>query len=103
MAPKSNALYVAWKDVLGVIGAGATDPVPLSIRNAVTGLMKSEGYGTGYEYAHDSEDAVTALECLPERLRGRRFYKPTSRGLEETLSARLDAWLAARRRLSGKD
>jgi putative ATPase len=103
LAPKSNALYTGWKDVLGVIRDGSTDPVPMAIRNAVTGLMKSEGYGEGYDYAHDREDAVTAMECLPDRLRGRRFYNPTSRGLEETLSARLAAWRAARDRLRGED
>jgi putative ATPase len=61
--------------------------------------MKAEGYGDGYEYAHDREDAVTGLECLPERLRGRRFYRPTSRGLEAELSSRIEAWRSARERL----
>ncbi|HEX4823534.1 MAG TPA: replication-associated recombination protein A [Candidatus Polarisedimenticolaceae bacterium] len=103
LAPKSNALYAGWKDVLETIREGATDPVPMSIRNAVTGLMKSEGYGSGYEYAHDHEDAVTALECLPERLRGRRFYRPTSRGLEAELATRIDAWIEARERLKRRD
>ena len=102
MAPKSNALYVAWKAVLETIRDGVTDPVPMAIRNATTGLMRHEGYGAGYEYAHDHEDAVTALECLPDRLKGRRFYRPAKRGLEESLSARLDAWLDARRRLREK-
>ena len=100
LAPKSNALYAGWKEVLAAIGDGATDPVPMSIRNAVTDLMKAEGYGVGYEYAHDREDAVTALSCLPDRLRDRRFYNPTARGFEETLSARLTAWRAARKRLT---
>jgi putative ATPase len=103
LAPKSNALYKAWGDVLETIRGGSTDPVPMSIRNAVTGLMKSEGYGTGYAYAHDHEDAVTALECLPERLRGRQFYRPTGRGHEAELSARIEAWRAARERLRRKD
>jgi putative ATPase len=87
---------------LETIRDGATDPVPMAIRNATTGLMRHEGYGAGYEYAHDHEDAVTALECLPDRLKGRRFYRPTKRGLEESLSTRLDAWLEARRRLREK-
>jgi len=99
LAPKSNAIYAAWKDVQATIEEGATEPVPMSIRNAVTGLMKSEGYGAGYEYAHDKTDAVTALECLPDRLRGKRFYRPTERGLEAELSARIEAWRAARSRL----
>jgi putative ATPase len=99
LAPKSNALYTAWGSVLETIRDGSSDPVPMSIRNPVTGLMKAEGYGDGYEYAHDREDAVTGLECLPERLRGRRFYRPTSRGLEAELSSRIEAWRSARERL----
>ena len=102
LAPKSNAIYTAWKAVGQTIGEGATDPVPMAIRNAVTGLMKSEGYGEGYAYAHDHDDAVTALECLPERLRGKRFYSPTERGLEKELSARIRAWREARSRLDEK-
>jgi putative ATPase len=102
LAPKSNAIYTAWKAVQQAIEEGATDPVPMAIRNAVTGLMKSEGYGEGYEYAHDHADAVTALECLPERLRGRRFYRPTDRGLEKELATRIQAWREARSKLPGK-
>ena len=89
LAPKSNALYVAWKQVKQAIDEGASDPVPMALRNATTGLMKREGYGRGYRYAHDHEDAVTDLQCLPDRLRDRRFYQPTSRGLERELSERL--------------
>jgi putative ATPase len=97
MAPKSNSLYEAWGEVARVIEQGATDPVPMAIRNAPTGLMKREGYGKGYRYAHDFDDAVTDLQCLPERLRGRRFYRPSGRGLEKEISRRLERWLAARR------
>ncbi len=89
LAPKSNALYVAWKQVKQAIDEGASDPVPMALRNATTGLMKREGYGRDYRYAHDHEDAVTDLQCLPDRLRDRRFYQPTSRGLERELSERL--------------
>ena len=99
LAAKSNALYTAWKDVSATIASGLTDPVPLALRNAVTGLMKAEGYGTGYEYAHDCDDAVSSLHCLPDRLRGKRFYRPTDRGLEKELAARIKAWRAARSRL----
>jgi putative ATPase len=98
LAPKSNALYVAWGEVEAAIEEGATDPVPLEIRNAQSGLMKAEGYGRGYLYAHDDPDAVTTLECLPERLRPRRFYRPTARGFEATLKERIDAWRRARER-----
>ncbi len=99
LAPKSNALYAAWSEILGAIRKGETDPVPLPLRNAPTALMKAEGYGRGYEYAHDAEDAVTGMACLPERLAGRRFYRPTSRGLERTIAQRLEAWAEARRRI----
>ncbi len=98
LAPKSNALYAAWGEVAAVIAEGATDPVPMEIRNAPTGLMKAEGYGEGYQYAHDAPDGVTTLECLPERLRGRRFYRPTGRGLEGELAQRIEAWLQERSR-----
>ncbi len=98
LAPKSNAVYKAWGAVLGAIEEGATDPVPMSIRNAPTALMKAEGYGKGYQYAHDYDDTVTSLECLPDRLRGTIFYRPTERGLEKELHARIEAWRAARAR-----
>jgi len=103
LAPKSNALYKAWREAKRAIADGATDPVPMAIRNAPTGLMKREGYGDGYRYAHDHRDAVTGLECLPERLRGRRFYDPTERGFEKTLRQRIEHWLEARRRLRNQD
>jgi putative ATPase len=99
VAPKSNALYRAWKDVQRTIRDGATDPVPMAIRNAVTGLMKREGYGDGYRYAHDHEDAVTDLECLPDRLQGTRFYHPTDRGLERSIAEAMERRREARRRL----
>jgi putative ATPase len=89
LAPKSNALYVAWGEVLETIRQGVTPPVPLHIRNAVTDLMKSEGYGHGYRYAHDYDEGVAAMDCLPEPLAGRRFYRPLGRGLERLLEQRL--------------
>ncbi|HXV75842.1 MAG TPA: replication-associated recombination protein A, partial [Candidatus Polarisedimenticolaceae bacterium] len=102
LAPKSNALYAAFAEAERAIDEGAHDPVPFAIRNAVTGLMKREGYGAGYRYAHDHDDAITDLDCLPQRLAGRRFYRPTARGFEKTLSERIDAWLDARRRLKDR-
>jgi putative ATPase len=99
LAEKSNALYRAWKEIVAAIREGASDPVPLAIRNAVTGLMKAEGYGDGYRYAHDHPDAVTDLDCLPERLRDRRFYRPTESGLERELGRRIEDRRAARARM----
>ena len=103
MAPKSNALYRAWKDVKQSIADGASDPPPLAILNAPTGLMRREGYGRDYRYAHDHADAVTDLQCLPDRLAGRRFFRPSERGFEGELSRRLDLWLERRRRLTDVD
>ncbi len=98
LAPKSNAVYVAWRRIHDAIAEGATDPVPLALRNAATDLLEAHGYGRGYAYAHDDPDAVTGLVCLPERLAGRRFYEPTGRGFEAELTARLARWRAAKAR-----
>jgi putative ATPase len=90
-APKSNALYLAYgaaaKDALET----RAEPVPLSIRNAPTGLMQDLGYGKGYRYAHDEAEGVAGMACLPESLRDRRYYAPTERGAEAGLAARLEA------------
>jgi putative ATPase len=99
LAPKSNALYTAYREAKTAIEEGATDPVPLALRNAPTGLMRREGYGRGYRYAHDHDDAVTDLDCLPDRLADRRFYRPTDRGFEQTLGRRIDGWRESRGRL----
>ena len=66
------------------------DPVPLHLRNAVTGLMKNVGYGAGYKYAHNFEEKVTDMTCLPDNLAGRTYYKPTDQGFEARLRLRLD-------------
>ena len=100
LAPKSNALYRALGAVRETIADGSSDPVPMSIRNAVTDLMKEQGYGAGYRYAHDFDDGVAELECLPERLRGRRFYRPTDRGFERELTERMERRRAALRKAS---
>ncbi len=81
-APKSNAVYKAYGEAAEDALATRADPVPLWIRNAPTGLMKDLGYGKGYRYAHDEADGVSAMDCLPEALAGRRYYRPTSRGAE---------------------
>lgn len=76
LAPKSNAVYRAYTEVRADVGNTRNDPVPLHLRNAVTGLMKELGYGQGYKYAHDYEDAKVDQEHLPESLRGRRYWTP---------------------------
>jgi len=90
LAPKSNALYTAYGEVSRDLEATRTEPVPLHLRNPVTRLMKAEGYGRGYQYAHDFEDRVTDMECLPESLRGRRYYHPTDQGLEARIRQRME-------------
>ena len=90
VAPKSNALYTAFGEVKRDVEQTAAEPVPLHIRNAPTGLMKGLGYGAGYQYAHDIEGKVADMECLPDNLRGRRYYHPTNEGVEKRISERLE-------------
>ena len=90
VAPKSNALYTAYGSVKDDVEHTAADPVPLHLRNAPTKLMKEIGYGKGYDYAHDHEEKVANMECLPENLRGRRYYYPTDQGVEKRIQERLE-------------
>jgi putative ATPase len=92
LAPKSNAVYTAWNQVRQDIQDKPAEPVPLHLRNAPTGLMANQGYGKGYQYAHDAAEARVSQEHLPEALRGRVYYRPVDRGLEKELAARLEAW-----------
>ncbi len=102
LAPKSNALYRAWGEALAEVRAGTAHPVPPQLRNAPTALMKDLGWGRGYQYAHDDPDAVTAMDCLPEALRGRAFYKPTAHGFEARIRERLATLRAAVARKRGE-
>jgi putative ATPase len=90
LAPKSNALYTAYGDVMDDVHKTEADPVPLHLRNAVTGLMKNVGYGQGYKYAHHFEEKVTDMRCLPDNLAGRTYYQPTDQGFEQRIRQRLD-------------
>jgi putative ATPase len=90
LAPKSNALYTAYGEVMEDVRQTEADPVPLHLRNAPTGLMKNIGYGQGYKYAHNFDDKVTDMTCLPDNLAGRAYYKPTDQGFEQRLHQRLD-------------
>ena len=89
LAPKSNALYTGWAAVLADIENTAQEPVPLHLRNAPTGLMKQLDYGKDYQYAHDVEGKVAAMQCLPEGLAARRYYRPTQEGREKLLGQRM--------------
>jgi len=90
LAPKSNALYTAYleaqEDALNTLA----EPVPLHLRNAPTKLMKELGYGEGYKYAHDYENKVAAMQCLPDSLVGKEYYRPTGNGAEEVYKKRKD-------------
>jgi putative ATPase len=90
LAPKSNALYVGYGTVIEDVHKTEADPVPLHLRNAVTGLMKNIGYGEGYQYAHDYDEKITDMQCLPGNLSGRVYYKPTDQGFEARLRAKID-------------
>jgi len=90
LAPKSNALYTAYGAVQEDVQKTEADPVPLHLRNAATGLMKNIGYGEGYQYAHNYEEKVTNMQCLPDNLAGRTWYKPTDQGFEQRVRARLE-------------
>ncbi len=90
LAPKSNAIYTAYGEVLADIENTRAEPVPLYLRNASTGLMKALDYGKGYQYAHDEEGRVADMECLPESLKDRRYYHPTTEGREKLLAQRME-------------
>ncbi len=98
LAPKSNAVYTAFGQVRADIESMPAQPVPLHLRNAPTKLMKELDYGKGYQYAHDVEGKVAAMECLPENLRDRRYYQPTNEGREKLLAQRMEEIAKLRRR-----
>ena len=89
LAPKSNAVYTAYAAVQQDIHNTVAQPVPLHLRNAPTQLMKQLDYGKGYQYAHDLEDKVAAMQCLPDNLANRRYYYPTNEGRERQLAQRM--------------
>lgn len=90
LAPKSNALYTGYGAVREDLQKTIAEPVPLHLRNAVTRMMKNIGYGQGYQYAHDTDEKVTDMTCLPASLEGRAYYKPTDQGFEARLRQRLE-------------
>jgi putative ATPase len=99
LAPKSNAVYTAYGAVQEEIEHTRQEPVPLHLRNAPTRLMKELGYAKGYKYAHNEEDRIADMDCLPDSLRGRTYYHPTQEGREKLLAQRMEE---IRRIRSGK-
>jgi len=98
-APKSNRAYSAFTMVMKDVEQSPYEPVPLQIRNAVTGLMKDIGYGKDYAYAHDFEFGTTDMETLPERLRGKKFYEPGAMGFEKDIKKRIVWWESMKARI----
>jgi putative ATPase len=90
LAQKSDAAYQALNRARGQVQQTMAEPVPLHLRNPVTSHMKQWGYGEGYRHAHQFDDAVTDMECLPPSLAGTQFYFPTDRGLEKRITERLE-------------
>ena len=103
LAPKSNSLYVAYETAKKDALTQLADPVPLHIRNAVTKLMKDVGYGEGYQYAHDTEEKLTDMQCLPDSLLGKTYYQPTRQGLESRVKERLEQIKAWKAKRAGKE
>jgi putative ATPase len=101
VAPKSNALYTAYGEVQRDVEQTAAESVPLHLRNAPTGLMKGLGYGQGYQYAHDLESKVADMQCLPDNLSDRVYYRPTNEGIEKRIRERMDE--VKRQRLRAPD
>ncbi len=97
LAPKSNSLYMAYKQVKQDVARSRNEPVPMHLRNAPTGLMKAVGYGQGYKYAHDFEGGQVEQSHLPASLEGRSYYRPTERGYEVRLGQRMREWAEQRR------
>ncbi len=102
LAPKSNAVYAAYGLARRTVEERPADPVPKSIRNASTALMKGLGYGKGYVYAHDTEEGTGGLDCLPDSLQGTRFYEPQGKGFEAKLKERLEKVRALREEVKKK-
>ena len=99
LAPRSNAVYKAYEMAKADAEKMLDEPVPLAIRNAPTRLMKELDYGKGYVYAHDTEEKVADLECLPENLAGRRYYLPTDQGSEARAAENLARVMARKAEL----
>ena len=91
LAPKSNALLAGYGDVQADVEKTIAEPVPLHLRNPVTGLMSHFGYGKGYQHAHNAPDRLTEMRCLPDNLKDRRYYRPTEEGFERKLREKLHA------------
>jgi putative ATPase len=91
-APKSNSAYLAFNSAMKDVENSPFEPVPLQLRNPVTSLMKETGYGEDYLYAHDFKHSTTSMETFPEKLKGRKYYKPGDLGMEKEIKKRIEWW-----------
>jgi len=98
-APKSNRAYIAFDKAMKDVEQSPQEPVPLQIRNPVTGLMKEIGYGKDYAYAHDFAFGTTDMETFPERLKGRVYYKPGALGFEKDVKKRIEWWESVKQKI----
>jgi len=103
LAPKSNALYEAYGAVQQDVEQTVAEPVPLHLRNAPTGLMKGLGYGKGYQYAHDLDNKVADMQCLPDNLRDRVYYRPTDQGVEKRIRDRMEEINRRKKKINAED
>ena len=101
-APKSNAVYAAYGRAASDAHQAMAEPVPLHLRNAPTPLMQNLDYGKEYRYAHNEEEGIAAMDCLPPSLIGRTYYRPTDRGYEKEISRRIAAWRASKEKPRGE-
>jgi putative ATPase len=97
VAPKSDAAYRALNAAMETVAKAPAEPVPMQLRNASTRPMKEWGYGSGYQHAHQFDDAINTMDCLPAALRDVTFYQPTNRGLEQRIAQRLEEIRARRK------
>ncbi len=98
-APKSNRAYIAFDKAMKDVEQSPQEPVPLQIRNPVTGLMKEIGYGKDYAYAHDFAFGTTDMETFPERLKGRVYYEPGAMGFEKDVKKRIEWWESVKQKI----
>lgn len=102
LTPRSNAVYMAYEHAKADAMKMLSEPVPLVIRNAPTGLMEELHYGEGYVYAHDTREKLALIDCLPDALKDRRYYQPTQEGAEKNFSGRMESLRQLRRSLAGR-
>lgn len=102
LAPRSNAVYMAYEHAKADAMKMLSEPVPLVIRNAPTGLMEELHYGEGYVYAHDTREKLALMDCLPDSLKDRRYYQPTQEGAEKNFSDKMESLRQLRRSLAGQ-